>query len=72
MKSKAKNLIIEHIKQNGPSKPSSLAQALGISAQALHRHLKKMVDDKVLLKRGESPIVFYDLLAVVASQDHDP
>jgi hypothetical protein len=48
------------------------AQALGISAQALHRHLKKMVDDKVLMKRGESPIVFYDVLSVISSQDHDP
>lgn len=59
MKTNTKNQIIEFIKKNGQSSPSELQKHLQITPQALHRHLKKLVDETHLKRVGTPPRVFY-------------
>jgi len=57
----SKNQIIHYLNENGASKPKDIIEYLQISPQAVHRHLKKMVLQELLVKKGSSPVVFYDL-----------
>ncbi len=54
--------IIEYIKKNGSARPYDLAHVLGISAQALHAHLRKLLHDQIIVKKGSPPLVFYVLV----------
>ena len=51
--------ILEWIRVHSGSSVTPLAEALGISPQALHRHLKSLVDDGLLKKIGNAPRVQY-------------
>lgn len=53
--------IVQLIHEKGPLRPAILARELGISTQALHRHLKKLVLMGTLVKKGVPPKVFYDI-----------
>jgi hypothetical protein len=57
----SKSQIIKIIKKNGPSGSTSLARALGISTQALHRHLVQLTRQGVLKKLGSPPKTLYGL-----------
>jgi hypothetical protein len=56
--------IIEIIKKNGKTRPVALAESLGISAQALHRHLRALKETGVLEAHGRAPYTQYALAGV--------
>ncbi|MCK5320781.1 hypothetical protein KAJ61_05355 [Candidatus Parcubacteria bacterium] len=52
--------IIKYIKKNGQATANELVDFLDISRQALFKHhLSKMIENKVLVKIGKPPKVFY-------------
>jgi phosphoribosylpyrophosphate synthetase len=61
MKSNTKNQVIEIINKNGRMRPSELSQALNISPQMLHRHLKTLIAEGTIQKLGVPPLTFYEL-----------
>lgn len=56
--------ILEIIKDNFRAKPSELGKTLGISQQAVHRQLKRLVDQGKIIKLGSPPKVFYELAKI--------
>ena len=59
--------ILSHLKQKGSAGPSALAEHLGISPQAVHRQLNRLLAAKQLKKLGKPPHVQYFLNDVVAN-----
>ena len=60
MKESTSEKIIKYIKKNGQATASELIDFLDISKQALFKHhLSKMIENKVLMKIGKPPKVFY-------------
>jgi hypothetical protein len=60
MKEDTGKKIIKYINKNGQASANELIGFLGISRQALFKHhLSKMVENKVLVKIGKPPKVFY-------------
>jgi hypothetical protein len=53
--------ILDLIKRHKTSKAAELARELGISTQAVHRHLKALVATGVIMKSGTPPHVRYAL-----------
>lgn len=51
--------IIDYIANQGRVSPSRLAKHLGISTQALHRHLKDLCASKHLIQEGMAPRTVY-------------
>lgn len=64
MKTDTRVRIKKAIEKKGPQKPSELVPILGISAQALHRQLKLMVGQGVLVIQGKPPKTSYALAGV--------
>lgn len=64
MKTETKSQIIEIIRKNGKVRPSDLASQIGISPQAVHRHLKSLVSSGILESRGAPPTTAYVLADV--------
>lgn len=56
--------IKKEIESKGPQRPAELVRAIGISPQALHRHLKAMVEQGVLVIQGKPPKTWYALAGV--------
>ena len=55
--------IPEHIRKllkKGPMGVTQMAEIMMISRQALHRHLKEMLKNKQLIKKGKAPKVQYE------------
>jgi hypothetical protein len=61
MKTDTNIQILELIEKNGPSTPASLVRLLEISPQAVHRQLKKLCNNGLLVRIGTAPRTFYDL-----------
>lgn len=61
MKTKTKARIVNYISKTGPARPTTLAHFLGISPQALHRHLKVLLQEKSLERQGRPPHTVYGL-----------
>ncbi len=59
--SKVQEKILELIKR-GVASPSDIAKKLGISRQALHRHLNVLLEQKEVEKEGSAPHVRYILI----------
>jgi DNA-binding transcriptional ArsR family regulator len=53
--------IVEQIRRQQLAKAAELARDLGISSQAVHRHLKALVAAGILMKSGAPPHVQYAL-----------
>lgn len=53
--------IVGYIKTNGQARVKDLTDHLGIGPTAIHRQLKKLVEDGKLTKSGSAPKVFYTL-----------
>lgn len=66
MKTHTRDALIDFIRANQHVRVHDLVGHLGISAVAIHRHLKKLVSVGVLTKAGKPPTVFY----AIAQQDH--
>ncbi len=69
MKTDTRQRIRKAIERNGPQRPSELALALEISTQALHRQLKLMVEQGVLVIQGKPPKTSYALAGVADFSD---
>ena len=52
--------IIEFLRQS-PSTANDISNFLGLSRQATHRHLARLIDDKRLAKVGMPPKVYYSI-----------
>lgn len=59
MKTDTKDKIVEFIRDNGGASPKEIASHVGISSQALFKHLMQLLRGGQLLKIGESPHVTY-------------
>ncbi len=64
MKTDTRLRIGKVIEKKGPQRPADLALVLKISPQALHRQLKLMVQEGLLVIQGKSPKTFYALSGV--------
>lgn len=54
--------ILDILSKNSPLRPIEIQKSLGISSQAMYRHLKKLVQENKIKKKGEPPLVFYELV----------
>ena len=61
MKENSYEKIIEYMKKHESSTAKELGDFLGITKQALFRHLKKLIENKELIKTGMPPTVFYSM-----------
>lgn len=61
MKTNTSDRIVEYIRSNQHARPHDIVRYLGLSHAALHRQLRRLVDDGVLIKSGSPPLVFYQL-----------
>jgi DNA-binding Lrp family transcriptional regulator len=60
-KTNTKERVIDYIQNNGEVTPHDLSIYLGISPQALYRHLKQLIHSGLIHKIGLSPRVFYKI-----------
>lgn len=59
MKTETRTRIVQIIKDSAGARPIELVRKLGISAQALHRHLKALVLAGSIESRGRGPLTRY-------------
>ncbi len=71
MKGEKKKQLLSYIAKNGAARPNELAQFLKISAQALHRHLKELLENKEIQKKGAPPLVYYEIKKIAYNIDTD-
>jgi len=64
MKTKTRLNIVKFIKEKRQARPVELVQALNISHQAIHRHLKILITDGILESRERPPSTYYVLAGV--------
>jgi hypothetical protein len=69
MKTQTKNKIIEIVRKNRRARPHELAKQLNLSSQAIHRHLKALVENSILEPRGKPPFTAYALAGVPSFED---
>lgn len=61
MKTCTREKIIAHIKAEGSVSSKDIAEHIGISRQALFKHLPKLLSEGIIQKTGRPPKVFYSL-----------
>ena len=61
MRTDTREKLLKLIRDDEKARPYDLRKALGISGQALHRHLKDLVRKGVLETEGSAPRIFYKL-----------
>ena len=59
MKTGTRARILEIINNGSGTRPAELIQAMAISPQAIHRHLKTLLEEGRIERRGEGPKVRY-------------
>ena len=59
MKNDTSKKIVDYIEKNTQSSPKELVDYLGITKQAVFRHLLKLIENKIIFKTGKPPKVFY-------------
>ena len=59
MQGSLREKIIAYIQTNGKARPYDLFSDLPFGRAAIHRNLKKLVDEGILVKNGKAPTVFY-------------
>lgn len=64
MKTKTRSHIIKFIEKKRRARPVELVQALKISHQSIHRHLRSLISDGVLESRGRPPSTHYVLAGI--------
>lgn len=66
-----KKEAVRHIRENGASSGTEIARRLGISRQALNRHIKALVEEGVLYKQGTTKGARYHLVGSGPGVDTD-
>jgi len=61
MKTHTREKIIAYIKEEGSVSSKDIAEHIGITRQALFKHLPKLLSEGTIQKAGRSPKVFYSL-----------
>ncbi|MGQ0504930.1 MAG: winged helix-turn-helix transcriptional regulator [Myxococcaceae bacterium] len=61
MKTLTRQQIIDIVRKNGKTRPAKLAALLKLSPQAIHRQLRKLVDEGSIVARGSPPVTTYML-----------
>ena len=61
MKHNTQKRILDLITEKSQIKPHDLKNSLGISTVSIHKHLKKLLDAKKIMRHGKPPLVFYTL-----------
>lgn len=61
MKTKTSVNIVIYIESHGWRRPDDLAKHFGLSTQAIHRHLRALVESGVIVKKGSAPHTIYEL-----------
>jgi len=61
MKTETSNKIVSYVKSRGKAGPSELADLLGISPQAVHAQLRKLVQKGIIFRVGAPPNTLYAL-----------
>lgn len=61
MDTATKSQIVKIISKKNRVRVVDLTRALGISPQAIHRHLKELTQSDILQKSGRAPTCFYEL-----------
>ncbi len=69
MKTDTRQKIFDFIEQNKPIKASDVQRHFGLSRGMVHRHLKKLIEEKLIEKRGTPPQVFYFTTSPSATLD---
>ena len=64
MKTETRSRIVNIILDAGGARPVELVEKLGISPQAIHRHLRALVASGCLERRGRGPLTRYHLAGV--------
>jgi len=64
MLTETKVQIVENIRKKGRMRPVDLVRSLNITSQAIHRHLKSLVDDGIIEPREGPPKTYYVLAGV--------
>jgi hypothetical protein len=64
MKTQTKSKILQIIEGKGKIRPFDLQKSLGISAQAIHRHLRDLAKKGIIEAKGSSPFTQYALAGV--------
>lgn len=59
MKTKTRSYLVELINKKGSLRPSNLSRELTLTPQAIHRHLKALVNAGIIEARGHSPFTRY-------------
>ena len=65
MKTDTRSKILQIIGRGGGTRPIDLVRSLGISAQAVHRHLKALVSIGSIESRGRGPLTRYFIAGAV-------
>jgi len=61
MQESLREKIVAYIKANGRARAYDLSRSLPFGRAAIHRNLKKLTEEGILIKNGKAPIVFYVL-----------
>jgi phosphoribosylpyrophosphate synthetase len=61
MAKSSKDSILDYIKENKRARVEDMRLSLGISRQLIHRQLNRLMDEGLVSKSGEPPLVFYQL-----------
>ena len=69
MKTNTSKNIVSYIEAKGWVRPVDLALHLGITTQALHRHLRTLTEQGVLVKKGQPPHTVYELALAKTTQN---
>ena len=59
MTTKTSDKIISFLEKNSPATPKEIVDYLGITKQAVFRHLSRLIKNQIILKNGKPPKVFY-------------
>lgn len=59
MKTTSKAEILAYIEQNNAVEPKKIIAKFSLSPQIIHRHLKQLLQEKAIIKRGTAPKVWY-------------
>jgi biotin operon repressor/anti-sigma regulatory factor (Ser/Thr protein kinase) len=57
----AKDVVIDYLRKNGPCSGTEIASSLGVSRQAVNRHLRALIEEGSVLKVGETRGAQYHL-----------
>ena len=63
MITQTRQYILEYIKKRGRVRAHNLKQELQLSGVAIHKQLKKLLQEDKIIKKGTPPYVFYSLLS---------